>query len=73
MLTEEQNNIRCERLAKANEDAQYAFWEEFAKHYPESKSGDLDPLYVEEFDRACQIVTAEWVDNNVPEWQEDYE
>ena len=71
MPTDEQHDARCERLAKATEDAQLAFWEEFAKHYPEAVSGDFEPLHTIWFDNACGMATAHWVDNNVPEWQED--
>lgn len=73
MLTEQEINARAERLAKATEEAQYAFWEEFVKHYPEAESGDFDPIHTVWFDHACEVATAHWVDNNVPEWRNDEE
>jgi len=48
------------------DDAQYAFWDVVAKHYPNAVSGDVDPLIQVLFDATIKEVIDHWIDNNVP-------
>lgn len=50
----------------AIQEAQDAFWAVIAKHHPECKTGDLDPMSVLAFDNACNRVVNTWVDGNKP-------
>lgn len=46
--------------------AQDAFWAVIAKHHPECKTGDLDPMSMLTFDNVCRQVVDTWVDANKP-------
>ena len=55
-----------ERLNKALEAADLAFWEVIARHYPEAVGGDLDPGALQTHDKARACVVLAWLDYNPP-------
>ena len=53
-------------IAKATKAAQHYFWEEFASHFPEIKTGDFSPNDSAVFDWACTKATSAWIAANTP-------
>lgn len=54
------------RILDASNEAQAAFWKVVAKHFPESTTGDFDPVAFLRFDVHCQNAVTHWVDCNFP-------
>ncbi len=52
------------RISKAVEEAEFAFWEVIAEHFPEATYGDLDALSACLFVQNCRQVTEEWLSVN---------
>lgn len=52
------------RIEKAVDEAGDAFWEFIAKHFPEAKSGDLDPFAHVNFVLQCEDVVRTWLAMN---------
>jgi hypothetical protein len=67
------SQIRELRVKEAAEAAGLAFWGEIAKHFPEVKTGDLDPGSVRKFSEACEEVVTDWYDCNDPFGEYDEE
>ena len=51
-------------FSAAVDAAQDAFWAAVVRHYPQVRSGDLDPETQSEFDALCTHVVAEWLAQN---------
>ncbi len=56
-----------DRLKKALEDADLAFWAAIGDSYPEITTGDLDPGSVIEFNQASEAVVKQWLYYNSSE------
>jgi hypothetical protein len=56
-----------QRKLNARNNAQQAFWTEFASHFPEATSGDFPPDASVAFDTAIEQATQTWLDNNMPD------
>lgn len=56
------------RLKTALDAAEQAFWAEFAKHYPEVKSGDLNPLTAFILQECMQNTVEQWLRTNHPDF-----
>jgi hypothetical protein len=54
-----------DRLKKALQSAQDAFWHEIATAYPEAKSGDFPPDASYAFDVTCESAVKLWLHYNV--------
>jgi len=55
-----------ERIKPAVYMASDIFWKTIADHFPECKTGDLEPNYVFKMEETMEEVVRHWVDNNVP-------
>jgi hypothetical protein len=56
-----------QRKLNARNNAQQAFWTEFARHFPEAASGDFPPDATFAFDTASEQATQTWLDYNMPD------
>lgn len=63
------------RLHKAYQDAEFAFWAEVAKLFPEIQTGDMEPLVCLEMETKMKEWIAIWLNSNgdFPRDPEDYE
>ena len=62
------------RIEDAVQDAEFEFWAEIAKKFPEATSGDLDPFTVCKMFLANVDVVKQWVTYNtnlVPDEEEE--
>ena len=62
--------IDDERIQEASRQANDAFWETLADHFPEINSGDYPPEESEMFDLQCLEVARLWVRLNEEEEEE---
>ncbi len=56
-----------ERIKKAAEEAQLAFWAEVVKHFPEITTGCFPPCASMDFNESCEKAVDRWVGFNAPE------
>jgi hypothetical protein len=64
------------RIEAAVQDAEFEFWAEIAKKFPEAKTGDLDPFTVCKMNLANVDMVKQWVSNNtdlIPDEEEKEE
>lgn len=54
------------RIDEALEEARANFWQSIVKHFPEMKSGDIEPIHLDGFDRKTRSAVINWVDMNQP-------
>jgi len=54
------------RIKEAVEAAQDAFWAKVVELFPESVSGDFDPMFSHRWDTECEGAVSHWVYCNVP-------
>lgn len=52
-----------ERIKRALQEAQSAFWGEIASSFPEITSGDFPPDAATTFDKACENAVNVWLEN----------
>lgn len=50
----------------AVEAAIFAFWAKIAEAYPQATSGDLPPIAIRSFDKACRTAVDTWLRLNLP-------
>jgi len=65
----DQDKQAQERFDKVIDQAQTAFWAGVVAEYTESKTGDLSPDTVFHFERAMREALTEWVESNVPPFE----
>lgn len=53
-----------ERIKKAVNDADSAFWSEIVKHFPEVLTGDFAPDETIQFNNAQELAVKRWLKNN---------
>lgn len=53
-----------QRINRAAEEGEDAFWEAVAKNFPETKSGDLDPWECMMFSRKLEEIITMWLQAN---------
>lgn len=54
-------------IERVSREAEEAFWAEVVKHFPDIKTGDLDPGATVRFRLACAEVVEAWLDQNTPQ------
>ncbi len=61
------------RISKAVDEAELAFWKTICEHFPEAETGNLDPFEAAIFSTRCDIIATRWVATNTDLIPEDSE
>ena len=59
------------RVTEAVSDADWNFWDKIIDHFPEIKTGDVDPWEAMMFRQACEKSVLEWYNMNRPRKEKD--
>ena len=53
-----------QKLTFVTQNAEYAFWKTISEHYPEIRSGDVDPWTAVQFTLRLEKEVEQWYNNN---------